>query len=80
MKSTLDRLSAKEKEALALLYNTEGYEVLRKLCTLEVEEFAKDALIAPNMEVLNYYRGQADFAKNLPKAIRKVYKEVNKES
>jgi hypothetical protein len=80
MKSTLDRLSPKEKEALALLYDTEGYTALKKLCTAEIDGLGKDALGASDMEFVKFCSGQAAMAKKIAVYIREAYKEVNKES
>lgn len=78
MKSTLGAISAKDKEALALLYDTEGFQALKRLLQAEINHFAKDALQAPSMEVLAEYKGQAKFAKDLPVAIQTIYRQVNK--
>jgi len=78
VKSSIDRLLAGEKESLALLYDTNGYKVLQKLCKLEIDGLGKDALGAPDMEQVKFCSGQAYMAKKIPNLIRELYKEVNK--
>ncbi len=79
MKSTLDKLSDNEKEALAHLYELPGFKALVKVCRLEIEGLAYDALVSPNLETTKYLNGQAVMAEKLPKIVRELYKEINKE-
>ncbi len=79
MKSTLELLSNKEREALARLYEMDGYKALVKLCDFEIVALGKDALEATDMNVLGILRGKALMAKHLPKTIRGEYKRLNKE-
>jgi len=78
MKSVLDSLSAKEKEALALLYDTEGYTALKKLHRLSVQGLGKDALAAPDLETVRFLAGRARQSKITLDLIREIYLQVNK--
>lgn len=78
MKSTLEELTAAEKKALAHFYGTSAYDVLKKLCHLEIEGLGKDALGSPNHEQTKFYSGQAVMAAKLPKLIRELHKETEK--
>ena len=80
MKSTLDRLSDNEKEALAHLYELPGFKALVKVCKLEIEGLALDALTSANHETTKFLNGQAVMAEKLPKIVRELYREINKES
>lgn len=75
MKSTVDLLTKKEKEALALWYETPSFMALKKLCELEIEGLGKDALGSPSHEATKYYAGQADMAAKLIKVVGGIYKE-----
>jgi hypothetical protein len=80
MKSTLEQLTSKEKDALARLYETEGYKVLKKIHDLEIRGLGKDALDAPSMETLHFLRGRAQQSTITLKLIRDLFKKSNKES
>lgn len=79
MKSTLEQLSAKEREALARLCDTDGYKVLKKIHELELIGLGKDALGASNMEEVNFLRGRAHQSKVTIELIRAEYKKSNGE-
>mgnify|MGYP001562310984 CR=1 FL=1 len=79
MKSTLDQLSAKEREALARLYEMDGYTALKRLCELEILGLGKDALQAPDIGVVNLLQGKAIMAKNIPTIIHNEYKRISKQ-
>lgn len=78
MKSTLDQLSSKEKAALALLYGTDAFLALRKICQLEINGVAKDALEATVIEQVHYAKGQAAMAKKVIRLVELIYKEDGK--
>lgn len=80
MKSTIDQLSVKEKEALAEFYNTEAYKALEKFCKLDIAGLGRDALQSPSQEQTKYLQGKAHYAEYLPKLVHELYKQVNKES
>jgi hypothetical protein len=80
MKSTLDQLSSKDQEALARLYDTEGYRVLKKVHELELVGLGKDALDAPSMEAKSFLQGRAHQSKATLMLIKGVFKKLNKES
>jgi len=79
MKRTVDLLTANEKEALAHLYELPGFKALSKLCQLEINALAKDALLSPDHETTKFLNGQATAYMNLPKLVRNLYKELNKD-
>jgi hypothetical protein len=67
MRSSLDKLTAKEKELLADFYKSSTYEALKKLIELEREELAKDAILAwqNDPKFIAYLAGGADKLKGL---------------
>lgn len=78
MKSTVEILNSKEKAALALLYGTDAYVALKKLCQAEIDGVAKDALAAIEITQVYFNRGEAGMAKKLIKLIEQIYKESEK--
>lgn len=74
MKSTVDLLTDKQREALALFYGTDAFDAIKQLCKLEIEGLGKDALASPDHEQTRFYAGQAAMAAKLPKVIRMLYK------
>lgn len=80
MKSTLDQLTASEREGLANLYNTPGYKALCKVHELELIGLGKDALDAANMEEKSYLKGRAAQSKLTIMLIREEYKKLEKKS
>jgi hypothetical protein len=78
MKSTLEDLSASEKNALALFYDSAAYKALRHLCQAEIEGLGKDALLSQSHEHTRWLGGQADMAAKILKIIRELYKESQK--
>lgn len=56
-----------------------SYKVLKKLCQLEIDGLAKDALVSQNQEQTRELNGQAMMASKLPKLIRGLYMDINKE-
>lgn len=78
MKSTLEKLSYKEQELLALFYDTETYKALKHLCQLEIDGLGKDALASIGHEWTRYYSGQAEMAAKIPKIIRELYRDKDK--
>lgn len=80
MKSTVEQLNSKEKAALALLFGTDAFAALRKICQLEINGVAKDALAATDITQVYFFRGEASMAKKLPKLIEQIYKENGKKN
>ena len=80
MKSILNQLSPKDKEALARLYDTDMHEALKKVHRLTIAGLGQDALVAPDMNVKERLQGRALQSKILMDLIREVYQQVNKES
>lgn len=80
MKSTVEQLSDNEREALAHLYELPGYKAFVKLCRMEIVGLGADALNSQDHELTRYYSGQATMASKLPKIIRELHKELNKQN
>ena len=78
MKSTQDSLSHKEKEALALFYDTDAYRALVHIRDIEVSGLGADAILSDTQERTNYIRGQVVWANNLIKMIEDLYKQSQK--
>lgn len=78
MKSTQDSLSQKEKEALALFYDSDAHRALIHIRDVEVSGLAADALLADSQERTMYLRGQTVWANNLLKMIEDIYKQSQK--
>ncbi len=78
MKSTLEQLTPKEREALVHFYGTATYDALKHLCRLEIEGLGKDALGSPSHEQTRYFAGQANMAAKLTKVIKSLYEESKK--
>lgn len=79
LKSTLEQLTPKEREALATIYDMDGFKSLKKLCELEIIALGKDALEAPTMEQKEIFHGKAMMAAHIPKTIIKEWKRLNKD-
>ena len=77
MKSSLDRLTPKQKEDLALFYDSDAYNALQALCRYEIEGLGKDALDSPDHDQTRFYSGQANMAAKIPKIIRELYKSLD---
>lgn len=80
MKSTLEQLSTKEREALAHFYGTEAHKVLEKLVNEERLEIAKDHVDQTDILQVRYLSGQASSLKKLLLTLRENYKHFNKKS
>lgn len=79
MKSTVEQLNTKEKAALALLFGTDAFQALKKICQLEIDGVAKDALASTEINQVYFFRGEASMAKKLPKLVEQIYKESGKQ-
>lgn len=80
MKSTVEQLSDNERQALALFFGTDAFSAFKKLCQLEINGLARDALASRKIDELGNSRGQAEMAKKLPLIIGEIYKRSNKKS
>jgi hypothetical protein len=80
MKSAIDQLKPNEREALAHLYDTEGYKALRRLVEIERLELAKDHVGQRDILEVVDLTGQTKALKKLLGTIRDNFKKVNKES
>lgn len=78
MKSTLEQLSSKEREALAHLYGTDAFKALRKLIDVERLELAKDHVGQTDILQVRYLSGQSDGLKKLVLTVRDVHKQSEK--
>ncbi len=78
MKSTIEQLSASERKALAHFYNTAAYKALKHLCELGIIGLGKDALGSQSHDDTRWYGGQANMAAKIPKAVRSIYEESEK--
>ena len=78
MKSTVELLSKKERQLLALFYETETHSALKRLCELERLELAKDAIDLRDIQELRYASGQAASLKKLFGTLKGIYKETQK--
>ena len=78
MKSTLEQLSAKEREALAHFYTTDAHKAQEKLINLERLELAKDHVGKRDILDVCYLSGQSDGLKKLILTIRENYKTFDK--
>jgi len=79
MKSTLEQLSAKEREALAHLYGTDMHKALEKLVNAERLEIAKDHVDQTDILQVRYLSGQASSLKKLLLTLRENHKTFDKE-
>lgn len=77
-KNTIDNLSQKERLALAHFYGTDSYNALVKFCQLEIDGLAKDALSAIHMDGINFLKGRASFAKELPQLLKAINESTEK--
>lgn len=74
-KSTVDGLTANEKETLALFHSTAPHKALEKLLALELKALGGDALNAPDIETLRRLQGKADWIIDLLKVLDDIYKQ-----
>jgi hypothetical protein len=79
MKSTLEQLSKNEREAIARLYESDGYKALVKLKDADTVGLGADALIASSMEEVSYLKGRAHQWKVILNAIRDLHKQSQKD-
>ena len=77
MRSSLDRLTPKQKEDLAHFYSSEAYKALYILCKYEIGGLGKDALASTDHAQTRFYAGQANMAAKIPKIIRELYKNLD---
>lgn len=78
MKSTLEQLSAKEREALAHLVDTDGFKAFVKLIEAERMEIAKDHVDEIDILQVRYLSGQASSLKKLVNTLRENHKQFDK--
>lgn len=78
MKSTLEQLSAGERKALALFYDTDAFKALRKLVDVERLELAKDHVDQTDIMQVRYLSGQASSLKKLILTLGENHKQSEK--
>lgn len=78
MSTIVSRLAPKDKRALALFYETDGYIGLKKLVNLVKKNAADQALKSPNHETTKWLQGQAYTCDRLIDELEKVYKSEQK--
>lgn len=78
MKSTVEQLTPKDRKALALFYETDAYNALKRFAELEVSALGVDALSQTEITQVHYLRGRATWASELCKLIREIYKTTEK--
>jgi hypothetical protein len=75
MKSTVQKLSPKEREALALFHDSEADKALRKLVDTERLELAKDHVDQSDILMIRYLSGGANSLKRLIVTLDEIYKQ-----
>ncbi len=78
VKSTLEQLSGKERQALALFYETDAYKALINLIQAERLEIAKDHLDQSDILMIRYLSGQANGLKKLVLTLKDNYARQQK--
>lgn len=79
VKTVFDELPKKDRLALAHLYETDGYQVLKKLMELCRVNVAKSALIAQSFEEVKHLQGQAHGLKMLNLNMKENNTKMNKD-
>lgn len=74
MKSTLELLSLKEKQALANFHGSDAHKALVKLLELERLELAKDHVGLSDINIIRFLSGQAENCRKTIKTLDEVYK------
>lgn len=78
MKSSVEHLNSKERNALASFYGTEAYTALCKLVDVERLELAKDHVDLIDIMQVRYLSGQAAALKKLITTLQHNYKDSQK--
>lgn len=73
MRSIANRLTPKDKKALALFYQTDAQRALSKLMKMMVGNAAKHCLSAPDFMVVKHLQGQEFSLRELDKLLKEVY-------
>lgn len=79
MKSNLSRLSVKDKEALALFYDSETHKALIKLIELEKTEYAKQHVGQLDINQVRYLTGMVASLNRFANLLKENYDKLNKE-
>lgn len=75
MKSTVEKLSVAEREALALFHDSPAHKAIEKLCALELKALGADALEAPDIEAVRRLQGQKAWILDFIKTLDIIYKQ-----
>lgn len=78
MKSNLNRLSVKDKEALALFYDGEAHKALIKLIELEKTEYAKQHVGQLEIGQVRYLTGGVSSLNKLVNLLKENYDKIEK--
>lgn len=79
MKGILDDLPLKDRQALAHLYETDDYKVLKKVLELLRINAATFTLEAQNFEEVKHLAGQAHGLKMLHQHMKENHKKMSKD-
>lgn len=78
MKSPIKQLSAKEREALALFYDTETYRTLLKLIEFEKTQYAEQHVGQMDIGQIRYLTGMVGSLNKLINTLAENYKDAKK--
>lgn len=75
MKSTVEQLTAEERKALALFYDTEAYKALEKLIGFEKTQYAEQHVGQLEIGQIRYLTGMVGSLNKLLNLLQENYKE-----
>lgn len=78
MSSVIDKLSPKDKQILALFYETEAYSSIKKIFRLIKANAGEQALKAQDFDTVKWLQGQKYSIERLEEEIEKIYKQDQK--
>lgn len=78
MSSITDKLSPKDKQILALFYETEAYTTVKKVFKLIKTNAGEQALKAQDFETVKWLQGQKYSIERLEDELEKVFKADQK--
>lgn len=79
MKSVIDQLKPADRKTLALFYESQVFEALRKLIDLERLSLAKDAIEQTEIGNVRYLNGGAVSLKKLIYTVKEISKQTSKD-
>jgi hypothetical protein len=80
VKSAIEQLSPNDREALALLYDKNDYQVLKKLIAVQKSKLAEAHVGQLEINQIRYLTGQVASLNWLIEVIKQNFNEVNKKS